>query len=223
MKKIALLVMFWLSSLPALCATGPATTYAFDPRCPVDRPFIRSGPILVACSISGKMEKEECKIEAGCVSCNSLESLLMLGNAEDCSKCPNRILDESGRYCRLKECPKDKPFYEATRGCKSCEDEPLFISKEECEQCPGRRWVEVPDSGTADVRNYCAPDLSDRVYHGENRVQITEKGRLLIPLYYMTLPYFTLCSELNGISVSAEECARCPNTYMKDGFCFGKE
>lgn len=221
MIKMVLLVVFGLYSLPVVCATGPAATYAFDPRCPVDRPFIERGaPRLGVCSKNENMGKEECKIEAGCVSCNSLESLLMLGNAEDCSKCSNRMLDESGRYCRLKECPKEKPFYEISRGCKSCEDEPVFINKAECEQCPGRRWVE-------DAK-YCAPDVPGRFYHKNGDVKIWQDGQvaLTLPLTGGGAPWFTSCGHLSpsyGMAVSEQECARCPNTYMKDGFCFGKE
>ena len=222
MKKIVALGVLLFFSLPVFSATGPSVTYAFEAKCPADKPFVKSGEVQVGrCSKDVKTGKEECEVQFNCVSCNSLKALLMLGNSEDCSKCPNRMLDESGKYCRLKECPSDKPFYEKASGCKSCADSPKFIKKEECEQCPGVRWVEVPDFGTVGIDSYCAPDLPDRVYHGFNRVQMTEKGILVSPLYYRDPYFFTLCSELDGIAVSAEECAHCPNAYMKDGFCFG--
>ena len=79
------------------------------------------------------------------------------------------------------------------------------------------RWVEGP--------NFCAPNLSDRLYHGAEWEEMVNGQKDVQSLDGGMVPFSTRCNKLTpsyGIKVSAKECSACPNTYMKKGFCFGK-
>ena len=162
-----------------------------------------------------------------CISCHTTKAF-MLVNAEECNLCPNRTVDNkdifggwiSTDYCRLKECPPDKPFYEENwnwSGCKSCQDEPKHIKKDECAQCPNMRWVE----GVG-----CAPDKSDRLYYD---VTALSQNGVEDHLVGGSPPYVIRCEDIRkrsefekAVKTSPEECAHCPNTDMKDGWCYFK-
>lgn len=203
-----------LFALALLCASSALALvapeeYSIDPTCPQNAPFS--------------------SINRRCVSCDTPRAL-MLEDPKDCAVCRNRTVDNvdsfggwiTSHYCRLKKCPKDKPFYEEkwnSSGCKSCEDEPTFITKEQCDKCQNMRWVKDA--------NYCAPNLQDRVYHQNGNVKIWRNGEVMysVPMDGGMAPWSTSCTDLTpsyGMAVSPNECARCQNTYMKDGFCFGR-
>ena len=221
MKKL-LMVFLLMSSLPSVALVAPRK-YIADSSCPKEAPFKEMG-----WNFDEDDGEKYLETHGDCISCNTTRAL-MLENPKDCDLCPNRTVNEVGElggwiqtnYCRLKKCPPDKPFYEEKwnwSGCKSCEDKPTLITKEECDQCPNMRWV----VGS----NFCAPNLSDRVYHGSRWEIITNGKKSTERLTGGMVPFSTKCTELTpdyGIGVSAKECSYCSNTYMKDGFCFGKE
>ncbi|MBQ4471987.1 MAG: hypothetical protein II942_01910 [Alphaproteobacteria bacterium] len=211
MKKVFFTLVL-LSSFPCLSMVAPEE-YMVDPSCPKNAPFkyaswndYEDGDDDGYYAPQGK-----------CISCNSPQGLMLINEA-DCKLCPNRIMDNG--YCRLKKCPTDKPFYEEKwnwSGCKSCADQPTNITKEECAKCPSMRWL-------SDVKK-CAPNEANFIYYdGE---ECSETGQRFHLLGGMS-PYRFSCQNFTsdfarGIVVSAEECAKCPNTYMKNGCCLGKK
>lgn len=142
-----------------------------------------------------------------CYSCDGPLAFIV-GSMESCSYlCPNRTVNTEGSgamwinyNCALKECPKNRPFAALNGSC--------FASKEEAEDNPfeyNTDNIYVPNAPLYDVNRsiakdgICPPDkplLSDNACYD--------------------------CETKTGLSISAEECARCPNrvykTYPKLGY-----
>ena len=215
-----LIVLFFNLSCQALVAPEH---YMADPTCPQNAPFKRAQWHNYEGRDGGYYTPY-----GECISCDTTKAL-MLTDSDECGLCANRTADTTDifggwitmHYCRLKECPPDKPFYEEKwnwSGCKSCLDEPSHIRKEECVQCPNMRWVK--DLG-------CAPDKPNRIYY--SGTALTADGRE-ISLVGGSFPYILKCQDIpkrlsveTAIKTSAEECAKCSNTYMKDGWCHLKK
>ena len=214
MKK--LLFALLLLSQP-VWALVPPRKYMADSSCPQDAPFRE-------CYWNNYKHRKGgyYKPSGECISCDTTRAL-MLVDKKDCDLCPNRTMESvdtlpglyTSNYCRLKECPPHKPFYEEHwnwSGCKNCKDEPKHIKKEECEQCPNMRWVEGAG---------CAPDKPGKMYY---------TGRLLTAagvehgMVGGSSPYSIECDShewqrCDAVKTSEQECQKCPYTYMKDGFC----
>ncbi len=215
MKKLLFVWLFF--SCPVLALVAPRM-YVVDSSCPKNAPF-REGQWH---SHKDKEGGYYTPSFGNCISCDTTKAF-MLVDAKDCGLCPNRTVEGVdtipgfifSNYCRLKTCPPEKPFYDENwnwSGCKSCQDEPKHIKKEECEQCSNMRWIEGAG---------CAPDKSDRMYYN---------GKVLFPdgtasfLDGGSPPFVITCDSekwqhCEAIKTSEEECKKCPFTYMKNGFC----
>lgn len=208
MKKILFcLVAFFMVSAQALVAPE---MYMVDSTCPKDSPFKRA----VWHNYQGREGGYYTPL-GECISCDSTKAFMLI-NPDDCDICPNRTtqgIDDilSKRQCRLKQCPKEKPFYEEKwnwSGCKSCEDNPTHITKKECNQCPNMRWV--------DGLELCAPDKKGILYYSGESLG---RGHLIGGM----LPYTYSCGEDRGekaLRTGKLECARCPQTEFKDNWCY---
>jgi len=208
MKKIVLLFILFFS-YPSWALVAPEI-YMVDKTCPKDSPF------KLAVWHYNNGNGYYTPIESGtCISCDTTKGL-MLSDEKECGVCPNRTTQGindiiSKTQCRLKKCPSDKPFYEEKwnwSGCKACEDMPTHITKEECSKCSNMRWV-------AEMK-LCAPNKKGVIYYNGESL---DHGHLVGGM----LPYAYACdNHRNEVAIRAgkEECAQCPHTTFKDGWCY---
>lgn len=95
-----------------------------------------------------------CLLDA-CVSCDT--PTVYMTTAEECAKCPNRLLREevNGKgLCGLKECPDDLPLSDLGI-CSSCDIQSATKSSpEECARCPNRE-MRTYKNNSGEERSVC--------------------------------------------------------------------
>ena len=214
-KALFTVTLFFSFSVSALMAPR---FYVADSTCPKNAPFKEAGGF------------------GDCISCGTTKALMM-EDAKECDLCPNRTVkkeDSFGgwiqtNYCHLKKCPPNKPFYEENwnwSGCKSCQDEPKHIKKEECKQCPNMHWIEFKTHEGNIKQGYCVPNKKNKIYHSMDF--LTKEG-YISGIDGGTAPFESDCDNPHvknwgavAVETSKEECAKCSNIYMKNGWCYFK-
>lgn len=223
MKKIIFIsLMCW--TFFAIAALPPEL-YMVDPTCPKTSPF----KVADWNNYDDETDDGYYAPYGKCISCDIAKGLMLVNDSE-CKLCPNRIF-ENGE-CKLEKCPKNKPFYESYgnwSGCKSCQDEPTFIKKEECMKCSNMHWIEFESHENGWGRSklgFCAPSKKNKIYHSMNF--LTKEGHIS-GIDGGKFPFESDCNNPHvknwgavAVETSKEECSRCPNTYMKNGWCYFK-
>ena len=144
-----------------------------------------------------------------CYSCDE-PLAFSVGSSQSCEYlCPNRTVNTEGSgsawityNCALKECPKDRPFAAQNGSC--------FASQEETENNPFDYNTDntyVPDAITSNMHWTIAQD-----------------GKCPEDKPLLSYNKCYDCQAKTGLSISAEECAKCPNriykTYPKLGYSY---
>ena len=175
-----------------------------------------------------------------CYACDILNPI-QTGQSQ-CTKCQNREMIND--KCVLSVCPDDNPVRGLDNSCFPCDFPSDFsASEQECARCPNRELYKglcmqkCSEESFRDVRGKCySCDTSSRVISVDEQECSKCSNRELyddicmqkcsesFPFkdgYYFRDKYYQCysCDALQGISVSEQECSKCPNRKMQDGKC----